>query len=104
MPHQPLNTGGHRGAQKRKSVVAYDQDAMLEFHYEEQDHRSKKHKSKHQRVVPGHETAKEHFSIDFGGAESTAAATVPSLTKQASLPTASASNAAETLWNSDTLL
>ena len=100
VPHHQHNIASHSRAQKRKSVVVYDQDAMLEFHYEEQDHSHKKRKSKHQRVSD--QTAKEHFSIDFGGVESSAAA-VPSLTEQASLPLASASNAAESIWNSGTI-
>ena len=75
---------------------------MLEFHYEEQDHGSKRHKSKHQRV-PSYETAKEHVGINIGGGESTTAATVPSLTKQASLPISSAVNPVESMWNSGTM-
>ena len=81
-------------------MVAYDQDAMLEFHYEEQGHSSRderKHKNKYQRVP---ETAKEHFKIDFGGIESAA---VPSHNEQASLPAVSVSNATQSAWSSDTI-
>ena len=45
------------------------------------------------------QTAKEHFNIDF----ESIAASVPSLTEQASLPLALASNAAESVWNSGTI-
>lgn len=77
--------------------MAYDQDAMLEFHYEEQGHCSnpgeRKHESKHQlQRVPGH--AK---NFDFGGIETAAA--IPSLTEQASLPVTSASSAVQSLWS-----
>ena len=75
---------------------------MLEFHYEEQDHGRKKHKSKHQGA-PSHVTAKENFSISFGGDESSSTAAVPSPTEQASLPIASASSTAECVWNSGTV-
>ena len=76
---------------------------MLEFHYKDQDHSSKKCKSKHQRVPDHVHETKEQFSTDFGGVKSTAAATVPSLTEQASLPLALASNAAESVWSSGTI-
>lgn len=87
--------------ESNRSVVIYDSNAMVEFHYDEQGHgRDEKHaerdrKNKYQRV-PDSSTNK-HLGIDFGAAES---ATVPSLAEQPSLPPASASDTLHSAWNS----
>ena len=90
--------------ERNRSVVIYDRDAMLEFHYDEQCHGKNEklverdRKNKYQRV-PDTTTTNRHLSADFRATESAA---VPSLAEQPSIPTASASNAVHSAWNSAT--
>ena len=90
--------------ERNRSVVIYDRDAMLEFHYDEQGHdKSEKpverdRKNKYQRV-PDTTATNRHLGADFGATESAA---VPSLVEQPSIPAVSASDAVHLAWNSAT--
>ena len=83
----------HCREQGRKSVVVYDKDAMLEFHYDEQGRgkKGRQHNDRYQRVP---EPSDEHFRIE--------SAAVPSLAETPSEPTVSASDAAQLVWSSAT--
>lgn len=88
----------HCRGQGQKSVVVYDKNAMLEFHYDEQGRgkKGRQHNDRYQRVP---EPSDEHFRIDFQPMESAA---VPSLAETPSEPTVSASDAAQLVWSSAT--
>ena len=85
--------------ERDRSVVIYDRDAMLEFHYDEQGHgktEERNRQTKYQRV-PDTTTTTRHLGTDFGATESAA---VPSLAEQPSIPNALANDAIHTAWNS----
>lgn len=95
----------HSSDERNRSVVIYDRDAILEFHYDEQGHGQNEklverdRKNKYQRVPDATTTTNRHLGADFGATESAA---VPSLAEQPSIPTASASDDVHSAWNSTT--